>query len=140
MTFLIHFYYGNRLEVFQAGLGVIIRGLGHSRKARIYLINDSFPWVDELEQKSELPLQIIARDATKNLLNEVQKELRELDGEICLLANFDLLFDSWLEIEDFLSLAKEINKTNEVIITCEYKYDLLEDLGDYVSSFESQEL
>ncbi|MCG3222741.1 MAG: hypothetical protein H7641_15285 [Candidatus Heimdallarchaeota archaeon] len=140
MTSLIHFYYGNRLEAFQAGLGVIIRALGHSRKARVYIINDSFPWVNDLKQKSEIPIQIFSREETKNLLDEIKRELRELDNEICLLVNFDLLFDSWLGIEDFISLAKEINKTNEVIITCENQYDLLEDVGDYVSSFELQEM
>ena len=140
MTSLIHFYYGNRIEVFQAGLGVIIRALGHSKKARVYIINDSFTWVNELKEKSELPIQIFSKDETKNLLDEIKKELKELDDTIYLLVNFDLLFDSWLGIEDFVSLVKEINKKNEVIITCENQYDLLEDMGDYVSSFESQKL
>ncbi|MCG3225490.1 MAG: hypothetical protein H7645_01115 [Candidatus Heimdallarchaeota archaeon] len=140
MTFLIHFYYGNRLEAFQAGLGVIIRALGHLRKTRVYIINDSFSWVHELKQKSELPIQIFSRNETKNLLDEIKRELRELENEICLLVNFDLLFDSWLGIEDFVSLVKEINKKNEVLVTCENQYDLLEDVGDYVSSFELKEM
>ncbi|MHA1954688.1 MAG: hypothetical protein ACXAAM_01050 [Candidatus Heimdallarchaeaceae archaeon] len=140
MTFLIHFYYGNRLEAFQAGLGVIIRALGHSRKTRVYIINDSFPWVNELKQKSELPVQIFSKDKTKNLLDEIKRELSKSNNEIFLLVNFDLLFDSWLGIEDFISLVKEINKENEVLITCENHYDLLEDVGDYVSFFELREM
>jgi ATP:corrinoid adenosyltransferase len=140
MTFLVHFYYGARLEAFQAGLGVVIRALGHSRKVRVYIIDDSFPWFNELKQRSELPFQIFTREETKNQFDEIKKEMITLDNEICLLVNFDLLLDSWLRIEDFVSLIKEVNKKNEVIITCENKYDLLEDLGDYVSSFELKEM
>jgi ATP:corrinoid adenosyltransferase len=136
MTFLIHFYYGNRLEVFKAGLGIIIRALGHSMKVRIYSINDSFSWIDELKRRSDLPFRIIPKTESKNLLKEIKEELQVLDNDICLLANFDLLFDEFLKIEEFVSFIRDINKKNEVIITCEKRYDILEDLGDYVSSFE----
>jgi ATP:corrinoid adenosyltransferase len=140
MTFLVHFYYGNRLEAFQTGLGIIVRALGHSKKIKIYIINDCFSWVDEFEEKSDIHHQIISINETKNNFNEVKNELIQEEGAICLLANFDLLFDNFLEIKEFVTLIEEISKKNEIIITCEKKYDILEDLGDYVSSFELEKI
>ena len=140
MTFLVHFYYGNRLAVFQAGLGIIIRALGHSKKIKIYIVNDSFSWVEEFAEKSEIPCQIISISEPENSFEKIKNELTLLEDTICLLANFDLLFDSLLAIIEFIPLIKEISKRNEVIITCEKHHDLLDDLGDYVSSFELEEI
>ena len=139
MTYLTHYYYGNRILAFQAGFGVILRATGHSKKATVYIINDSFSWVEELKEKSNIPIQIISKNETKNLSDKVICYLKELEDEICLLANFDLIFNNWFDISDFISLVKEMREKNEVIITCEKRYELLEDLGDYVSVFESQE-
>ena len=136
MTFLIHFYYGNRLEVFQAGLGIMIRALGHSKKARMYLINDSFSWVDQLKQEKKLSIRVFPKKEAKNILSKIDEELKEQDNEICILANFDLLFDDFLNIKEFIAFIKAINRKNEVVIICEKRYELLEDLGDYVSSYE----
>lgn len=140
MTFLVHFYYGNRLEVFQTGLGIIIRALGHSKKIKVYIVNDSFSWVEEFKEKSEIPHHIISVKETETIFKKIKTELIILEDKICLLANFDLLFDNLLKIKDFIPLIKEISKKNEVIITCEKKYDFFDDLGDYVSSFELEEI
>ncbi|MHA2357657.1 MAG: hypothetical protein ACXABK_02670, partial [Candidatus Heimdallarchaeaceae archaeon] len=62
MKYLIHYYFGDRYETFQIGVGLLIRALGHSKKVRTYLIDNNFEWTKGLTKESKLNAQIYQLD------------------------------------------------------------------------------
>ena len=55
----VHFYYGNRLRAFHAGLGVIVRALGHSIQSEIIFLDDSYSWIENMVSLEEIPIRIL---------------------------------------------------------------------------------
>jgi len=139
MKYLVHYYYGDRLETFQVGIGLLIRALGHSKIVKVYLIDNNFEWVKKLSRENYMPTQIYSLNVDNEFLSEIYKELETLSDTICLLANFDLILTSKRELNEFIQKIIALSVKNEVIITFEKKKNELENIADYVSSISIKE-
>ncbi len=134
MTHQVHFYYGDRLRAFHAGLGIIIRALGHSIKSEILFLDESYAWVEDIISLKEISVKIISIDDHPKVQDFLLKEFDKIEDTILLIANIDLIVQHQvLEMKELIHLLSRTKKQNEVILTSEAKYIEFEEIADYVS-------
>ncbi len=138
-SFLTHFYFGDRQKTFHTGLGTVIRAKGHSMRVTVIAIDNSFSWLDKLEEIIDESVIIYdINDEKIDLENEFQARLNEFDNQICLIVNFDLLIEfQHITLESFLRIICNIKTSNELILTSEKFYKEIENIADYVSNISS---
>ena len=140
-SFLIHYYYGDRIQAFHTGLGTLIRAAGHSRKTLAYVIDDSFNWVDSLKENQSIPVNILSKVRDKNIQKMIFDEILSISDYVCLISNIDLLIDSSLmDLDELLNFISDTREKNEIIVTCKSYYPELETEADYVSLFKVNDL
>ena len=138
--FLIHYYYGDRFTAFKTGLGTILRSLGHSLNSKIMIIDDSFKWLENIEQFGSMNFVLLKTDSHEKALEVLKKEFSSLEGAVFLLTNFDVLIEKKIiTISDFIKLLKSKQHSNEILLTAEKKYPEIEEIADYVSLIELTE-
>lgn len=134
MIHQVHFYYGDRLRTFHAGLGIVVRALGHSINSEILFVDESYEWVEDIISLEDVPVKIISIDDHHKIQDFFLKEIKEIKDTILLIANIDLItHHQVLEMRELLHLLTRIKERNEVILTSETKYTEFEDIADYVS-------
>lgn len=134
MIHKVHFYYGNRLRTFHAGLGIIVRALGHSINSKIIFLNQSYEWVEDIISLEEVPVKIISIEDHPKIQDLFIKEIEKIENTILLIANVDLIIQNHiLEMKELLHLLIKIKEKNEIILTSETKYIEFEEFADYVS-------
>ena len=134
MIHQVHFYYGDRLRAFHAGLGIVVRALGHSINSIIIFLDQYYEWVEDVISLEEVPVQIISIDDCSKILDFFLKEIKEIKDTIILIANIDLIAQhQLLEMKELLHLLIGVKERNEVILTSEAKFIEFEEIADYVS-------
>lgn len=134
MLNLVHFYFGNRILAFEICLGTIIRALGHSKKAKIILLNKNFSWVDNTIETKNVPIEIIDIQKNNNRLQKFMGDLPSFENTVLLLANVDLLFQYHdFEIKRFINNLSQLKISNEILLTSEDKISELVEFADYSS-------
>ena len=137
VSLLIHYYYGDRLQTFQTGLGTLIRASGHSKDVLVFIIDDSFTWVNSLNESQPVPMNILSLFKDKNIQDVIFDKIQSVNNYVCLISNIDLLIESDLmDTKELLDFIIEIRGKNEIILTCQSYYPELEINADYVSLFK----
>ncbi len=132
--FLTHYYYGNRLTSFKAGLGTIIRAKGHLLNTQAILITESSQWVTDQNQFKDLNVVLLDLNKNKNIIDVLRKTVLSSENTVLLIANFDLLIiHTIMTLGDFIDIIKNKHRTTEILLTGEMRYDELEEVADYVS-------
>lgn len=134
---MIHYYYGDRFQTFQTGLGTLIRASGHSKDVLVFVIDDSFEWLNPLKDNQLIPMTILSLNKHKNIQDLIFDEISSISNYVCLISNIDLLIESDLmETEQLLNFIAKVKEKNEIIFTCQFHYAELEANADYVSLFK----
>ena len=134
MIHQVHFYYGDRLRAFHAGLGIVVRALGHSINSIIIFLDQYYGWVEDVISLEEVPVQIISIDDYSKIQDFFLKEIKEIKDTIILIANIDLIAQhQLLEMKELLHLLIRVKERNEIILTSETKCIEFEEIADYVS-------
>lgn len=134
--FLTHYYYGDRLSSFKAGLGTIIRAKGHSLKVKIIALNNSFEWLREQDALENFNVEFFNFEQLVDSVQTLRKYVDSSVPSLILIANFDLLIEnSILKLERFIDIIKSRQQNIEIILTGEKHYPDIEKLADYVSLF-----
>jgi len=137
VSHLIHYYYGDRLQTFQTGLGTLIRASGHSKDVLAFVINDSFTWVNSLKESQPITVNILSLAKDKNIQDVIFDKILSVNNYVCLISNIDLLIESDLiDTKELLDFIIGIRGKNEIILTCKSYYPELEINADYVSLFK----
>ena len=139
--FLIHYYYGDRFQSFQTGLGTIIRAAGHSKEILVYVLDDSYSWIDPLREDQSIPMNILSTVQDKDIQKTIFDEILSVNNHVCLISNIDLLLDSGsMDINVLLDFIADVREKNEIILTCQSYYPELETESDYVSLFKVKDI
>ncbi len=134
MIHQVHFYYGDRLRAFHAGLGIVVRALGHSINSKILFLDQSYEWIEDIISLEEVPVEIISIDDHPKIQDFFLNEIKKIEDTIFLIANIDLIVQhKVLEMKELLHLLSKIKERNEVILTSETKYTEFEKIAEYVS-------
>jgi len=141
MIHKVHFYYGNRLRAFHAGLGVIVRALGHSIKSKIIFLDDSYSWIENMISSEEIPIKILSIDNHHIVQEFLLKEINKIEKTILLIANIDLIVQHQvLKMNELIHVLSRKKEQNEIILTSEKNYNEFEKFADYVSSISVRKM
>ena len=141
MTHQVHFYYGDRLRTFHAGLGIVVRALGHSINSKILFLNQSYEWIEDIISLEEVSVKIISIEDLPKIQDLFLKEIKKIEDTILLIANIDLIVQNHvLEMKELLHLLIKIKEKNEIILTSEIKYTAFEEIADYVSFISARKM
>ncbi|MHA1201742.1 MAG: hypothetical protein ACTSQ4_04395 [Candidatus Heimdallarchaeaceae archaeon] len=136
MSGLVHFYFGDRIQAFDTGLGTIIRSKGHSLKTTFIVFNDNYSWIKSLEDRNHLQIQIIDKIKIRNLGLNAFKSLSSSNNHTILIANIDLfLYCSQISTNDFIKIIEQVKPNNEIILTSDEMIEELVQIADYASEF-----
>jgi len=135
MKHFIHFYYGNREEVFYTALGTAIRAKGHSLPVKFFLVDKQYQWVTHLKKISSFGINILNLTDLKKGYN-FRNNITGLRDTCLVIANIDLLLEEKIvNIDELIGLFGILSTDNEIIVTSLSYLQKIADLADYVSSF-----
>lgn len=136
MPGLVHFYFGDKIKAFETGLGTIIRSEGHSLETMLIAFNDSYSWINSLEDSNHFQIRIINKTEIMKFGLNAFKSLFSTNNRTILVVNIDLFLQcSQISINDFIKTLEQTKSKNEIIFTSEELIEELVQIADYVSEF-----